>query len=84
MHAHGGGYVLVPEGQRIRPWEAEAPSIRAMAFVVAVTFALVGTFSALSHTSSEVRKPSTQGSQVERTIADPVVVDYTRTPGPDR
>jgi hypothetical protein len=55
-----------------------------MALVVALTFALVGAFSALSHTSSDVRKPSTQGWQVERTIADPVVVDYTRTPGPDR
>ncbi len=97
MNPHAGGYVLVPEGRRTRPWESEPPTLRGMAVVVALTLALIGAFSALSHGSSNgAAQPSARYSHVggrglvqpplpaDRTIADPVPVDYSRTAGPGR
>jgi hypothetical protein len=68
-----------------------------MALVVALAFGLIGAFSALSYTSpGDSGGPSTRTSYVvggelvqppapsERTIADLVAVDHTRTPGPGR
>ena len=94
MQAQAGGYVHVPEGTRPRHRESDAPSIRGMALVVALTLGLVGAFSALSLTSSgDVREPSTRHSYVvggelvqppapsEPSIADSLVVDHTRPPG---
>ena len=97
MQAQARGYLPAPESRRARNWESEAPSIRAIAVVVALTLAPLVAFSALSLGSSAgAPEPSTRHSYVvggelvqppapgERTIADPVVVDESRRPRPGR
>jgi hypothetical protein len=84
MNAQTHGTIILPSGHLVRTREDPfaIPARRGTAVVVALTLAVAAVLAVLLPSGGGAPPSSIAPPGAEPTIADPVIVDYTRSPRP--